>query len=103
MLKFANVAVISEFSPTTKASTAFFIVACVYIRSRFVPFETGAYKQNNRLPASGGGQSFTVEKSLFTSALAEITSSETFVSKKAPLRLQRSVAVPHSGQLLMLV
>jgi hypothetical protein len=33
---------------------------------------------------------------LFTSALAEITSSKTFVPEKAPLRLQRSVAVPHS-------
>jgi hypothetical protein len=34
---------------------------------------------------------------LFTSALAEITSSKSFVLEKAPLRLQRSVAVPHSG------
>src|SRR6516225_4148877 len=33
----------------------------------------------------------------FTDALAEITSSETFVSKMAPLRLQRSVAVPPFG------
>jgi len=69
----------------------------------FVPSTPGSDKQNNRLPASGGGQSFTVEKSLFTTALAEITSSETFVSKMAPLRLQRSVAVPHLGQLLMSV
>jgi hypothetical protein len=35
-----------------------------------------------------------VEISLFTSALAEITSSKNFVSEKAPWRLQRPVAVP---------
>jgi len=39
---------------------------------------------------------------LFTSALAEISSSKTLVLEKAPLRPQRSVAVPHPGQLLMM-
>jgi hypothetical protein len=64
----------------------------------------GARKQNDRLPASGSGQVLAVEVSFFTSALAEITSSETFVSEKAPQRLPRSVAVSgFSGQLLMLV
>ena len=43
-----------------------------------------------------------MEISCFTSAPAEITSSKTFVLEKAPLRLQRSVAVPHLGQLLMI-
>ncbi len=38
----------------------------------------------------------------FTSALEENTSSKTFVPEKAPLRVQRSVAVPHPGQLLMI-
>jgi hypothetical protein len=36
----------------------------------------GTGKQNNRQPASGGGQLFTVEISLFIPALAEITSSK---------------------------
>jgi hypothetical protein len=57
----------------------------------------GADKQNNRLPTTGGRQLFTVEKPLFTAALAEITSPETSISEKAPWRLQRSVAVPHPG------
>jgi len=79
------------------------LLAVLHTFAVLFPWIPGADKQNNRLPASGDGQSFTVEKSLFTTALAEITSSETFVSKMAPLRLQRSVAVPHLGQLLMSV
>jgi hypothetical protein len=43
-----------------------------------------ARKQNNRRPASGGGYQFTVEIFLFISALAEITSSETFAPEMAP-------------------
>ena len=39
---------------------------------------------------------------MLTSALAEISSSKTLVLEKAPLRPQRSVAVPHLGQLLMM-
>jgi hypothetical protein len=39
-------------------------------------FDTGAQKQNDRRPTSGGGHLFTVETFLFTPALAGITSSE---------------------------
>jgi hypothetical protein len=62
-----------------------------------------ARKTKNRQPASGGGQLITVKIFLFIFTLIEITSSETFISEKAPLRLRRSVAVSgFSEQLLML-
>jgi hypothetical protein len=38
-------------------------------------FDTRNRETKNRLPATGGGQLFTVENFLFISALAEITSS----------------------------
>jgi hypothetical protein len=60
-------------------------------------------KQNNRQPTSGGGQSFTVKISLLSPQFAEISSLKTLVSRKAPWRLLRSVAVSAvGGQLLML-
>jgi hypothetical protein len=63
----------------------------------------GDRKQNNRLPASGGGQLFTM-KIFVIPALAEISSLNPLVSRKAPWRLLRSVAVSAvGGQLLMLI
>jgi hypothetical protein len=43
-----------------------------------------AYKTENRQPASGGGQLSYREDFFVIPALAEITSSETLVSEKAP-------------------
>jgi hypothetical protein len=54
-------------------------------------FDTWSDEQNNRQPASGGGYPFTVEILLFTSALAEITSSRTLVLEKG------TVASPSLG------
>jgi hypothetical protein len=51
--------------------------------------------------SSGGGYNDAVESSLFTSALAEVTSFKLSL-KEAPWRLHCPVAVSHSsGQLLM--
>jgi hypothetical protein len=53
--------------------------------------------KKTRQPTSGGGLTFHHGDILFTPALTETTSSKTLVLEKAPLRLQRSVAVPHFG------
>jgi hypothetical protein len=51
--------------------------------------------------SSGGGYKNAVERFLFTSALAEVTSFKLSL-KEAPWHLHRPVAVSHSsGQLLM--
>jgi hypothetical protein len=58
--------------------------------------------ENKQPPtSSGGGYKKAVERCLFTSALAEVTSFKLSL-KEAPWHLHRPVAVSHSlGQLLM--
>src|SRR6516164_11272323 len=77
-------------------------VAFTLVSTFVSSFAPGAGKQNNRQPTSGGGHRSPWRYHLLTSALAEISSSKTLVLEKAPLRPQRSVAVPHPGQLLMM-